>query len=390
MKFEFTEDQKQYRKTLCEFLSRELSPEALKANFDEDEMGELSPEFSRRMVRKMGQAGLIGASWPKEFGGEDKSMIHDFIFSEEIEYHGLSLLPGLSYIPPVLIAAGSDKQKREFLPRLRSGEIHFFLGYSEPEAGSDLASLQTRAVPKNGGFAITGDKLFSSYANFSDYGWVAARTDVNVPKHKGLSLFIVDMKSPGVSVKKHKTISGWSHPAVVFDDVWVPADMLVGQVNQGWQLIMLAIEHERAGVGNPGQVLRSFDRLLRHCRQGQRDGRPLMQDPIVRQKLAEAAIEVEALRLLAYQVGDLYSRGQKAESEANLLMLVKKETQRRLDRLGIELLGEMAQYKRGSPWAVAGGLMELEYKDNLRVTFSAGGMDITRNIIASRVLGLPR
>ncbi|MBI2867006.1 MAG: acyl-CoA dehydrogenase family protein [Chloroflexi bacterium] len=390
MRFGFSDDEERYRRTLCDFFSRELSPKAVKGYEDVDQMGGFSTAFIRRIVKKLGEAGLIGTSWPREHGGKAASVIQDFILAEELEYHGLPLLPGLTFIPRVLMAMGTDEQKRFFLPKLKSGDVHFFLGYSEPQAGSDLANLQTRATATSSGFVLTGEKLFSSYADFANYGWVAARTDLNVAKHKGISLFIVDMKSPGITVKRHRTISGWYHPAVVFDNVPVPATRLVGELNGGWKLLMQAIEQERAGIASPGQVLRSFDRLLRYCQHATREGRPLFDDPIVRQKLADAAIEVEAIRLLAYQVGELYSAGLGAENEANLLMLVKKETQRKVARLGIELLGPYAQLRKGSAWAFDDGQVEQEYKDYLRSTFAAGGLDITRNIIAIRALGLPR
>src|SRR5690606_10757038 len=200
-------------------------------------------------------AGYIGMGWPSEYGGGGRERIYQTIFWDEMTY---ARAPGLdrsiTYVPNALLAMGSEEQKKTFLPRIIRGELSWFVGYSEPEAGSDLANLKTQAVQDGDEFVITGQKSFSSDAHKADYGWVATRSDSTLSKHRGLSMFIVDMKSPGVKITQHPTMAGWTHHAVYFDNVRVPRSMLVGQLHEGWKVVMGAIDFERGALAAHGLV----------------------------------------------------------------------------------------------------------------------------------------
>jgi alkylation response protein AidB-like acyl-CoA dehydrogenase len=391
MRFTFTDEQEAFRQELCQFLSRELTPEVVAQHRDSREANGYSWEFCMAFRKKLATRGYLGMSWPQEYGGAGKDMISQLILAEEMEYHHAPGIDGtITYIPPAIMAYGSEEQKRTFLPGIAAGELTFFLGYSEPEAGSDLASLRMRAVDDGDDFVLTGEKVFSSEAHHADYGWVAARTDPDAPKHRGISLFIVDMRSPGLSMGGFTTISGWHHPTVSFDHVRVPKSNLVGELHRGWYYIMGAIDFERASLGNPGLALRVFDRLVDHCKITRRHGKPLIQDPLVRQRLAELYTEVEGVRLLSYWVTSMHANGLQPQHETSLSVLVKRETVCALETFAAEILGPLIQLRQGDPLAPADGDFEHDYKHHLYFQFAAGGFDITRNVIAMRGLGLPR
>lgn len=391
MDVELSAQERSFRADLCRFLQRELTPEVWRAHRDLTEQGMWTADFTRRFRRRLGAAGYIGMGWPAEYGGGGRSRVYQTIFAEEMEYHRA---PGLdrsiTYVPNAILAFGSEAQKREFLPRINAGELSWFVGYSEPEAGSDLANLKTRAVPDGGDFVITGQKAFSSDAHFADYGWVAARTGPDTPRHEGISMFIVDMKSPGVTISRYPTLAGWTHHAVYFDRVRVPRSMLVGEIDRGWGVIMGAIDFERAALAAPGLVMYQLDRLLAHCGTDHGDGRRLLDDPLVQDQLVRLAIESEAARLLSYWIASMHARGQRPQHETSLAVLYKRETARRVDAAGLDLLGAYAPLRAGSKWARLAGEVEVEYRDHLYFQFAAGGFDITRNVIAHRGLSLPR
>ena len=391
MRFNFTDEEEAFRQKVCQFLVREMSPKSVDPHRDPREGNGYSEEFTKSFRKKLSQYGLIGVGWPKEYGGQGKNMIFEAILSDEMEYHGApSTGRAISYIPASILAYGTEYQKSHFLPQIASGDIDFFLGYSEPEAGSDLASLKTRAVADGDDFIITGEKAFSSDAHHADYGWVAVRTDPDLPKHKGLSLFIVDMKSPGISMGGFNTISGWHHPTVAFDQVRVSRSSVLGEINMGWYYIMGAIDYERAVIGTPGMLLRSFDRLIEYCKSTKRQGKYIIEDPVIRQKLAGIYADVEASRLMSYWVASMHARGHQPQHETGLAFLVKREAVREIDKIAVDILGPLAQLQRGDPLAPFDGEFEYNYFDRLFFHFAAGGFDISRNVIASRGLGLPR
>ena len=391
MDLHLTSDEQAFRDEVRAFLQRELTPEVWKAHRDLTEQGMWTAEFTKTFRRKLGAAGYVGMGWPKEYGGGGRPRIYQTILWDEMEYHRA---PGIdrsvTYIPNAVIAFGSDAQKAEFLPKMARGELSWFVGYSEPEAGSDLASLKTKAVEDGDDFVITGQKAFSSDAHMADYGWVATRTDPTGKKHHGLTMFIVDMKSPGVTVSEYPTLAGWTHHAVHFNEVRVHKSMIVGERDRGWQVVMGAIDFERAALASAGLVNYQLDRLLALCVQKDDDGERRIDDPLVRDELVRLAIEAEGGRLMSYWLASLHDKGLRPQHETSLALLVKRETARRLDVAGLELLGQFAPVRAGSPAAMLDGEVEVEYRDHLYFQFAAGGFDITRNVVATRGLGLPR
>lgn len=224
----------------------------------------------------------------------------------------------------------------------------------------------------------------------ADYVWLATRTDPKSERHKGLTMFIVDMKLPGITIAKHPTLAGWIHHSVHFDNVRVPKSMIVGDKDQGWKVIMGAIDFERAALASPGLVDYQFDRLLAWSMQDQHgNGRPA-DDPLVQAELVDLAVEAEGARVMNYWLASLHARGLMPQHETSLTVLVKRETSRLLDAAGMNLLGLHSPLRAGEPQAQLAGEVELEYRDHLYFQFAAGGFDITRNVIATRGLGLPR
>jgi alkylation response protein AidB-like acyl-CoA dehydrogenase len=391
MEFKLNAEEAAFRDEVRAFLRRELTPEVFAKHRDTSEQGMWTAEFTKAFRRKLGAAGYLGMGWPKEYGGGGRSRIYQAILWDEMEYHRA---PGLdrsmTYIPNAVMAFGSPVQKAELLPKISRGEISWFVGYSEPEAGSDLANVKMRAVADGDDFIITGQKAFSSDAHMADYAWLATRTDPNSQRHRGMTMFIVDMKNPGITIARHPTLAGWTHHSVHFDNVRVPKSAVVGDVDQGWKIVMGAIDFERAALASPGLVGYQFDRLLAWCAQS-RDGsdRPI-DDAVTQDELVRLAIEAEGARIMSYWLASLHARGQYPQHETSLALLVKRETARLLDEAGMDLLGPYAPLRTGAPHAQLDGEVEVEYRDHLYFQFAAGGFDITRNVIATRGLGLPR
>ena len=391
MDFLRSKEQEQYRSQVCQFLRTELTPQVVRENRDPTDHTGFKEEWINGFRKRMGEHRYLAVGLPPEYGGPGKDMVHQVLFYEEMQHHGAPP-PGSAYTDlwPAIILFGTEEQKREFLPRILKGEISMFLGYSEPEAGSDLANLQCRAVLEGDDFVINGQKLFSSGANRADYGWMAVRTDPEAPKHRGISLLILDMKSPGISFDWYKTMSGWWHHGVHFDNVRVPRSMLVGELNRGWYHLMAALDFERASNGNPGHVTRLFDELLTSCKETRHNGRALIEEPTVRNTLADLAADVRTSQLVAYSVASMHTHGEQPQHETAMVTLVMRETARKITVAHMEILGAYAQLTPGSRWAPLEGRVEWEYRDAMFFHFAAGGFDITRNVIARRGLGLPR
>jgi alkylation response protein AidB-like acyl-CoA dehydrogenase len=391
MDFHLTADEQAFRTEVKNFLQRELTPEVWKAHRDLTEQGMWTADFTKAFRRKLGAAGYIGMGWPKEYGGGGRNRIYQTILWDEMEYHRA---PGIdrsvTYIPNAVIAFGSEAQKAAFLPKMVRGELSWFVGYSEPESGSDLASLKTKAVEDGDDFIITGQKAFSSDAHMADYGWVATRTDATSTKHHGLTMFMVDMKLPGITISEYPTLAGWTHHAVHFDNVRVPKSMMVGVRDQGWKIVMGAIDYERGALASAGLVNYQLDRLLAWCQQSREGAAPLLADPVVRDELVRLAIEAETGKLASYWLASLSAKGVRPQHESSVALLVKRETSRQFDAAALGLLGQFAPLRAGSPAVALDGEVEVEYRDHLYFQFAAGGFDITRNVVATRGLGLPR
>jgi hypothetical protein len=380
MDFRFTPEEEAFRKEAREFLDREITPGVS----EETQQRTWGPEV-RRLVRKLGERGWLCPSWPPEYGGIGASYMQRYILSEELSYRGApSGGVGTGMAGPVIMMFGNDEQKKEYLPRIASGEIEFALGYTEPHAGSDLAALEIRAVEDGDYYVVNGQKLFNTACHYADYHWLGARTDPNAPKHRGVSLFIVDMKSPGITIRPIYVMGGYKTNEVFYDDVRVPKKNLVGEMNRGFYHIAIALDLERSMPS--GASLHHFEEFADYVKQIPR----LAKDPRVRQKLAELAVEVEVTRLLALRVAWMTNQGIVPNYESSMVKLFKTEFDYRLAIAGMQILGLYGQLREGSKWAQMEGRLESLYREAVGSVITAGSSEIQRNIIAIRGLGMPR
>lgn len=283
MHLEYTPEQEQLRAEMRATLERVMTPERAAAIGDNIEGG----PAVRDTVRALAQAGLLGVGWPKEYGGRGFSAIEQFIFSEEARRVGAPIpLVTLNTVGPTLMQQGTEEQKQRFLPAILDGSVEFAIGYSEPGAGSDLASIRTTAVRDGDDYVINGQKMFTSGAAYADYVWLAVRTDPNAKKHKGISILIVPTSSPGFSWQPLHTMPGISTFYTFYDNVRVPVSALVGEENQGWQLITTQLNFERAALGNLGALEPLFERTLQWATETELDGGRVIDEPWVQLALA--------------------------------------------------------------------------------------------------------
>jgi hypothetical protein len=347
--------------------------------------------YTWELMRKLGAKGWLTPTWPKEYGGLNASPMYRYIIENELDYFGGlpgGRLVGASMAGPTILLYGTEQQKKEYLPKIARGEIEFVLGYTEPDAGSDLAALQMRAVEDGDYYIINGQKTFNTRAHYAQYHWLAARTDPKAPKHKGISLFIVDLKTPGITVHPIWTVGGTRTNQVYYDDVKVPRENLVGEKNRGFYHIATALDFER--IFAVGGLKRSLEELVDYVQREERQGTPLGKRPFVRQNLAELAIQIEVAQVLAYRVIWLLSQEIVPNYEAAMLKAFATELRQRIDKVALQIMGLFGQLQSGSLWAPLEGKFEHYYRDDLLATIVGGTSEIMRNIIATRGLKLPR
>ena len=391
MDFSFTPEEEAFREQVLSFLKEELSPEVRERHRDLTDYSWVDEELEHEFRRRVSASGLLGMGWPKEYGGQGKRGFYGPITAFEMaranapgHFHGTRI------IGPSIMLFGSEEQKRSFLPKIASGEVDFSLGYSEPGAGSDLANLQTRAVTDGDDFVITGQKIFTSGAHRADYCWMVARTNPNVPKHKGISIFLVPFKTPGITIRPLWTMAGWRHNEVFFDGARVPKSSLVGERDRGWYHLMTALDFERSGFLYLGGAQRLFEVLVKYCKSATRNGKSLAQDPMVRRELAQLKIELDAAMRLSKRVPWMQETGQSPTTESSMSKIWVTELTRRICQTGTRIMGLYGGLMAGSPLAPAEGQLAFSYLDTIRTTIAAGSNEVQRNIIAQRGLGMPR
>jgi alkylation response protein AidB-like acyl-CoA dehydrogenase len=332
----------------------------------------------------------IAVHWPSEYGGRDASLLDHLVVHEELvraEAPPLINGPSISIFGPTLLVFGTPQQKQRYLPKLLSAEEVWCLGFSEPNAGSDLASLRTRADRDGDHWVINGQKVWTTYANQADYCMFLVRTDPNVPQHKGISCLIVPLSTPGVTIRPLRELTGDTDFNEVFlENVRVSADSVVGEVNKGWQVILTALGHERGTLLLVDHVRRHEDmkRLVQLVRQGGK-----VADPRVRQQFAQFHIEVEIMKLHCFKVMSDLEQG-RPQSDVSILKLYGSEMAQRLDDFAINLQGPYAQLWRGTPRAIDNGQWQYGWLMVRAMTIASGTSEVQRNIIAQRLLGLPR
>ena len=343
--------------------------------------------FCRQFWCKLGRQGWLSIGWP----GDKHTSIEQAIFSERMSYYRAPAGNVATDIgAPTILLFGSDEMKKEWVPRIAKGEISFWLAYSEPNAGSDLASLQTKAVEDGDELIINGEKTWSSGAHVADYAWMVVRTDPNAPKYRGISFVIVDNKSPGITIQPLVNMCGiHSFNEVFFDNVRVPKKNIVGEKNKGWYYLMAALGFERLAV-MAGGFKRTFEELVQYAKETNRNGKALSKDVLVKNKLADMAIKIGVVNMLYWYTAWMIDKGLNSDTDASILKLVSTELSRDLAFIGMEIMGPYGQLERDSKWAALKGRVYLGYLDCISAIVGAGTSEIQRNIIATRGLGLPR
>jgi alkylation response protein AidB-like acyl-CoA dehydrogenase len=388
MYLDYTAEQQALREELRVYFARLVTPE-YQAELAESEGG---GALYHRVVRQLGADGWLGVGWPPEYGGQGRSPVEQFIFFDEASRAGV-LLPTLTInaVAPTLMQHGTEEQKRRLLPTILRGECHFAIGYTEPSAGTDLASLRTRAVRDGGGWIINGTKVFTSQAEYADYIWLAARTDPNAPKHKGISIFMVSTRLPGYKITPIWTMGGVRTNATYYEDVRVPADALVGEENGGWWLITMQLNHERVALMSVGFVARIFEDVRRWAQETRlADGRRVIDQPWVQVHLARVYAKLEVLKLLNWQQACSMAKGTLNYAEASAVKVFGSEFYVEAYQLLLEVMGQAGTLRAGSPGVVLKGRVERMYRATLILTFGGGTNEVQRDIIAMAGLAMPR
>jgi alkylation response protein AidB-like acyl-CoA dehydrogenase len=387
MEFRFDASALAFEREVKQFLAEEWSPRVRALAFESAD----AYEVERAFRRKLAERGWLTMSWPKEHGGQARPYQEQYLFQEALNYVGA---PGatvaVQQVGPTLMQFGTPEQKARFLPPIARGEVEFALGYTEPDAGTDLAALQLRAVRDGDDYVLNGIKRFTSAAHRAEYVWLAARTDPAAPKHKGISMFLADLRSPGITVTPIWTLGGYRTNEVYWEDVRIPATALVGEENRGWYYAAHALDFERISIFTVSGVRAVFDSLLAWALEKQAGGTRPFDQPGVRTTLADFKVQLEVLQSLSYRILGMVEHGDHPNYEASIVKIVSTEMMQRLQNAGTKLLGPYGQLSPGEPRAPIGGRIEQGYRAAVMPTFGAGSNEVMRNIIATRGLGLPR
>jgi alkylation response protein AidB-like acyl-CoA dehydrogenase len=390
MDFRFESVDEDFRSEIVDFVDKELPWKWSQEDLDpEDEKDSI---LVRQFKKQLGEKGWLTMAWPEEYGGQAASHMRQVVFNEEMAYRGIPAGDaGIRMVGPILMLYGTDEQKREFLPKIAGAEINWSQGYSEPDSGSDLASLQTRAVEDGDDFVVTGSKIWNSAHADSDWMFMLARTDPDAPKHRGISFLLTELDgTDGVTVEKIPMMWDAYRGLVTFDNVRVPKKNLVGEQDRGWYVGAALLDFERSGVDRPARAKRVLEDLVNFCKENKKNGRLLADDPVIKNELSELAVQIEAVRLMCYNVAWMQSQDMIPNKEASITKAYGTEMLNRLYGLGVKIMGPFGQLDPGSKWAPLGGRIENAYLRSFGGMVAAGTSEIQRNVIATRGLGLPR
>lgn len=386
MHIAYTEQQEELRQELQQYFSKLMTEEVQRQML----AGEGS-EIYRDLVRQMGKDGWLGIGWPKEFGGQSRSMLEQLIFTDEATKSGAPVpFLTLNTVGPTIMEYGTEEQKSFFLPRILEGEMHFSIGYSEPDAGTDLAALRTTAVRDGDEYVINGQKMWTSLIEHADYIWLAVRTDPEAPRHKGLSVLLVPTSSPGFSWTPVPTVTGATTSQTFYENVRVPLTALVGKENDGWRLITGQLNRERVALCSAAGLQHSLSEVRRWAQQTLLpDGRRVIDQEWVRINLARVHAKVEFLKLINWKIAWGVDKGV-SPADASATKVFGTELATEAYRLLMECVGDEATVTGDSPGSVVRGRLERAYRGALILTFGGGTNEIQRDIIAMVALGLPR
>lgn len=395
MDLRLTPSEEAFRREVRTWLERNLPPGWGTPSYRPPRTPEEQVAFAREWQRKLFEGGWAGLTWPKEYGGRGATVIEQLIYNEEYARFAapdiLCLKIGLSLVGPTLIACGTEEQKRRFLAPILRGEEIWCQGFSEPNAGSDLASVRTRAELCGDEFVVNGQKIWTSVARYADWCMLVTRTRFSESKHHGLTFLLVDMKSPGISVRPLREMTGeaWFNE-VFFEGVRVPRSNVVGEIDRGWDVVLTTLGHERAGTTPHVRLQAEARRLTRLARSTSVGQETAASNPLIRQKVAQSWIETHILRLSAYRNVTRLSRTGIPGPEGSILKLFWSELEQRLKETAFEILGMRGNLTEEDRWCADGGFWCHELLWSRSATIYAGTSEIQRNIIAQRVLGLPR
>ena len=393
MDFRLSAEEEAFRAEVREWITEHAPP----GGFGVDREEQFDPRFwelTQQTAKQLAGKGWLTLAWPKAYGGQGRSVIEQAIFQEETMFAGVPGttmgIGGTQWVGPTLILHGSDEQKRAYLPPIANAEAWWCTGYSEPGAGSDLAALQARAEKDGDSYVLNGQKTWTSGAHVSDWCWLAARTDFEAPKHKGISVFLVDMTTPGVQPRTIINMAGQhSFNEIYFDNARVPAENLVGGENQGWYIVATALDFERSGITYAAYSRKTLALIERFLEEGRAAGQAWARDPIARHLAADIAVQVAIQRSFAYRVAWMQSRGLVPNQEASVAKVFGSETQQRAAQAALRIAGMAGQVTNGVRAPMEGRALT-QYLSSISVTIAAGTSEIQRNIIATRGQGLPR
>jgi alkylation response protein AidB-like acyl-CoA dehydrogenase len=387
MNLAFSSEQKKFQTEIRAYLDEMMNKDLVHELQTGGEGG--GPRY-RKALKQMGSDGLLGVGWPKEYGGQGRSLIDQFLFADEVQRAGFPLpFLTLSTVGPTLMRFGNEDQKKFFLPKILAGEIHFAIGYSEPEAGTDLASLKTSAVRIGDEWVINGQKMWTSLADYADYVWLAARTDPNTKKHKGISMFLVPVTAPGFKISPIMTVGGVRTNATFYDDVKVPLDSLVGGENNGWSLITGQLNHERVSLMNVGPLTRLHSEVTEWARKTKHGAGRVIDIPWVQSNLAKVFSKLAVLRLMNWKQAWASTQGDLHPADSSCIKVFGSEFYIEGYRTLLEVLGSRATLLDDSRGAVLKGRIDRGYRNSLILTFGGGTNEVQRDIIAMAGMGLP-
>lgn len=387
MDFRFSESDEQLRSEIRAWLEENLPDKWDHEACESADRRNIHREFARRLAKK----GWVAPHWPSEFGGLGFSITEQLVFNEEMAYWEAPtgyISFGVGWAGPTIIVHGTEQQKRRHLNGITDATTMWCQGFSEPNAGSDLASLQTSAVRDGDDYVVNGEKIWTSGAHYADWMILLARTDPNAPKHKGLSYFLVDMKTPGIRISPLiDMMDNHAFNQVLFDDVRVPSENLLGEENRGWYLAATTLDFERSSIGGASRARRMLDDMIRYVQENAVGGR---NRDHLRYALAEACADAEIGRLLSYKVAGMQARGLVPNYEASVAKLYNTDMQLRLAIIGVKLMRLYGQLEPDSRYTPLRGRLERLYMWQTGMSVGGGTPEIQRNVIATRGLGLPR
>lgn len=392
MDFQLNEAQQQLQREITAYLDRHVTP-ALEAELLAQQEGggpDTHPHYSQ-FIRQLGRDGWLGLAWPKRYGGQERDAIDQYIFFDTVAGYYRVPIPFLAInaIGSTIMRAGTEEQKDRFLPPLLRGELNIAVGYTEPGAGSDLASLRKKAVRDGDDYVINGQKVFTSLAHFCDYIWLAARTDPTAKKHKGISIFMVDTRLPGVTINPLRTMGGFRTNVTFYDDVRVPKACLIGEENKGWSYINSQLAMERIGLVPHSRMRRVLEEMIAWARSTTIDGRRVFDEPWVRERLADLVARTEVLRLFNFRAASQIAQGIEPFADAAMTKVFGSELFQTVAGTCMDMMGLVGGMQPPSGISPMNGLLQRDFVAMRLLTFGGGTNEVLRDMVALSGLGMP-